>query len=73
MGNLRIQIPLTSTCMIVANLALCGFPFFAGFYSKDLIIEFCLFSPTNTLIIVIFLVATALTAAYSVRFILTTA
>ncbi|GLH05856.1 NADH-ubiquinone oxidoreductase chain 5 [Gryllus bimaculatus] len=28
------QIPLTSICFIVSNLALCGIPFLSGFYSK---------------------------------------
>ncbi|WP_435326013.1 proton-conducting transporter transmembrane domain-containing protein, partial [Klebsiella pneumoniae] len=36
-GNLILFIPLTCICMNLANLALCGAPFLAGFYSKDLI------------------------------------
>ena len=39
MGNIFYQIPTASACISLANLALCGFPFIAGFYSKDLIIE----------------------------------
>lgn len=38
-GGLRIHIPLTSACFNVSNLALCGIPFLAGFYSKDIILE----------------------------------
>ena len=38
-GSLCSKIPLTRTCINLANLALCGTPFLAGFYSKDLILE----------------------------------
>lgn len=69
-GNIFPQIPLTASCLLTANLALCGIPFIAGFYSKDLILEFTLFSPTNHLIIFIFFIATLLTSAYSVRLII---
>nr|YP_010502218.1 NADH dehydrogenase subunit 5 [Leocrates chinensis]UXC96463.1 NADH dehydrogenase subunit 5 [Leocrates chinensis] len=67
MGALMNQMPLTMSCLLTANLALCGFPFMAGFYSKDLIIELTLFNPTNSLIIFMFVLATILTCAYSVR------
>lgn len=46
-GNLRIRIPLTCRCFNVANLALCGLPFLAGFYSKDLILETVMLSYIN--------------------------
>jgi NADH-quinone oxidoreductase subunit L len=39
MGNLKKYMPITYITMLVGSLALMGFPFFAGFYSKDLIIE----------------------------------
>lgn len=38
-GGLINFIPLTISFIRVANLALCGFPFLAGFYSKDIILE----------------------------------
>ena len=38
-GSLVSQIPLTTFCINLANLALCGSPFLAGFYSKDLVLE----------------------------------
>jgi NADH-quinone oxidoreductase subunit L len=38
MGGLRKFMPITFTCMLISTLAIAGIPFFAGFYSKDLII-----------------------------------
>lgn len=70
-GRAAIQLPLTIACLLVANIALCGLPFIAGFYSKDIIIEICLFSPTNSVIVIILITATIITAAYSLRLIRT--
>jgi NADH-ubiquinone oxidoreductase chain 5 len=68
-GNIFPQMPLTTSCLLTANIALCGIPFITGFYSKDLILEFSLFHPINYTIILIFFIATILTAAYSARII----
>jgi len=38
MGRLRAYMPITYATMLLASLALIGFPGFSGFYSKDLII-----------------------------------
>jgi NADH-quinone oxidoreductase subunit L len=39
MGGLRRQMPITAITAVFGTLALVGFPFFSGFYSKDVIIE----------------------------------
>lgn len=69
-GNTSSQLPSISAAVSIANLALCGAPFIAGFYSKDLIIErtSILLGEKNIVIIVIFITATVLTTAYSTRF-----
>jgi NADH-ubiquinone oxidoreductase chain 5 len=66
-GSLIKQLPLTSSATLLSIIALCGAPFIAGFYSKDIILEIILFNPTNLLITFIFIAATALTIAYSAR------
>ena len=38
MGGLRKKIPLTFATLVCAGLAISGFPFFSGFYSKDAIL-----------------------------------
>nr|YP_010281934.1 NADH dehydrogenase subunit 5 [Turbo cornutus]UKH51313.1 NADH dehydrogenase subunit 5 [Turbo cornutus] len=67
LGNLWSQMPLTISCLNVANLALCGAPFMSGFYSKDLILETSLYSPSNFLMVMLIFIATGMTAAYSIR------
>nr|YP_010891524.1 NADH dehydrogenase subunit 5 [Alviniconcha adamantis]WJK73047.1 NADH dehydrogenase subunit 5 [Alviniconcha adamantis] len=67
MGMVFHQAPLTITCMNIANLSLCGAPFLSGFYSKDLILETSLASPTSSLMIFFIFLATGMTAAYSLR------
>ena len=48
MGGLAKVLPVTYICMFIASLALAGFPFLSGFYSKDLILELALASSVNT-------------------------
>nr|YP_009485889.1 NADH dehydrogenase subunit 5 [Paroster mesosturtensis]AVZ66452.1 NADH dehydrogenase subunit 5 [Paroster mesosturtensis] len=67
MGNLMVHMPLTCVSMNISNLALCGMPFLAGFYSKDLILEFISMNNLNVLMYMLFFLSTGLTVCYSFR------
>nr|AQM39883.1 NADH dehydrogenase subunit 5 [Ruspolia sp. ZJZ-2017] len=67
MGGLCQQMPLTSMCFHVSNLALCGMPFLAGFYSKDLILEITSLSVLNMISFFLYFFSTGLTVCYSLR------
>nr|ADD83036.1 NADH dehydrogenase subunit 5 [Habrophlebiodes zijinensis] len=67
MGGLVSQMPLSAICFNVANLALCGTPFLAGFYSKDLMLEMASLSDLTFLSYFLFFFSTGLTVCYSLR------
>nr|UDP55643.1 NADH dehydrogenase subunit 5 [Scatella tenuicosta] len=67
MGGLGIHMPMTSACLNVANLALCGMPFLAGFYSKDMILEMVMLSNINMFSFFLYFFSTGLTVCYSFR------
>uniref|UniRef100_A0AAU7VAL9 NADH-ubiquinone oxidoreductase chain 5 n=1 Tax=Stenopsocus dactylinus TaxID=3074940 RepID=A0AAU7VAL9_9NEOP len=69
MGNIVSQSPLLSIYFTVSNLSLCGMPFLAGFYSKDIILEMIFMSNTNTIIIILYFIATFFTVVYTFRLI----
>ena len=48
MGGLRRILPFTYVMFLIGSLALMGFPFLSGFYSKDLILEVALASFSET-------------------------
>ena len=59
--------PFTLRMFMTANLRLCGLPFIAGFYSKDLILEIFIMRRLNLFIFIIIVLSTALTVLYSCR------
>ena len=61
----------TALFRLLANFSLIGFPFLAGFYSKDLIIEYSAVVAHPAICIIGIYLGTFLTAAYTMRFILT--
>nr|YP_009926441.1 NADH dehydrogenase subunit 5 [Lysmata amboinensis]QNH68784.1 NADH dehydrogenase subunit 5 [Lysmata amboinensis] len=67
MGGLVKFMPLSVMSMNLANLALCGSPFLAGFYSKDLILEVAFSSELNLICFILLVLATSLTVCYSFR------
>jgi NADH-quinone oxidoreductase subunit L len=74
MGGLWRKIPYTFAVMCIGTLALTGFPFFAGYYSKDAIIEsaYASHNPLAAYAYILTVVAAGLTAFYSWRLIFKT-
>nr|ACR55957.1 NADH dehydrogenase subunit 5 [Rhinophis philippinus] len=69
MGGLNQTMPMTSSMITIASLTLMGMPFLSGFYSKDTIIETMTSSYTNSWALTMTLLATMLSASYSMRII----
>src|SRR5499433_278898 len=69
MGGLKDKLPYTFAVMCIGTLALTGFPFFAGYFSKDAIIEsaYASHNPVSTYAYILTVVAAALTSFYSWR------
>ena len=74
MGGLIRKIPFTYGIMMVGTLALTGFPFLAGFYSKDAILEsaFAAHTTVGNIAWGLGLLAAVLTTFYSFRLIFMT-
>nr|YP_010502882.1 NADH dehydrogenase subunit 5 [Exitianus nanus]UXD78659.1 NADH dehydrogenase subunit 5 [Exitianus nanus] len=67
MGSICLSMPLTCCCFNISNMALCGFPFLSGFYSKDLIVDMVSFSGSNLFVILLYYFSLGLTSLYSIR------
>nr|CVK87355.1 NADH dehydrogenase subunit 5 [Placobdella parasitica] len=68
MGNMVNQMPMTSSCIMIANLAMSGFPFLAAFYTKDSIIEMSMYSLNSMSTMILLYLSLGVTAFYSLRF-----
>ena len=74
MGGIWKYVPVTYVVMWIGSLALAGIPFFAGFYSKDMIMEIDWVSnlPVGKLAFVFGFAAAVLTAFYAWRLLILT-
>jgi NADH-quinone oxidoreductase subunit L len=74
MGGIWKKIPITYTCMWIGSLAISGVPFFAGYWSKDAVLEtaYAGHSPFGMYGFVVGTLAAFLTAFYSWRLLLMT-
>ena len=74
MGGIWKQIPITYAMMWIGSLALAGIPFFAGYYSKDMILEtaFAAHSTVGTYAFWMGIAAAGMTAFYSWRLLIMT-
>nr|YP_009684889.1 NADH dehydrogenase subunit 5 [Daphnia similis]AYE40154.1 NADH dehydrogenase subunit 5 [Daphnia similis] len=66
-GSLAKSYPIISVCLNLANFSLCGVPFLAGFYSKDMIVELACQNSWGMFIVIMMFMCLSLTVLYSVR------
>ncbi|XP_070159406.1 NADH-ubiquinone oxidoreductase chain 5-like, partial [Polyergus mexicanus] len=66
-GNLNEYIPFTILSFYISIISLRGFPFMAGFYSKDLIIESIYLININIFLLIMVVLSISLTISYSCR------
>jgi proton-translocating NADH-quinone oxidoreductase chain L len=69
LGGLKRLLPFSYAIMLIGSLALMGFPFLAGFYSKDVILEvsFAKYTVAGHFSFVLGTLAAFATAFYSIR------
>lgn len=74
MGGIWRKVPVTYAYMWLGSLALMGVPYFAGFFSKDMILEvaFAAHTPVGTFAFWMGIAAALLTSFYSIRLIIMT-
>nr|YP_009340674.1 NADH dehydrogenase subunit 5 [Laevipilina antarctica]APQ42963.1 NADH dehydrogenase subunit 5 [Laevipilina antarctica] len=66
LSNMWKSTPFSMVTLNICSLSLCGIPFLAGFYSKDMILE-SMISSSNLLMMITAMVATLFTIIYSFR------
>jgi NADH-quinone oxidoreductase subunit L len=69
MGGIKDKIPMTYALMLIGTLAITGFPFLSGFWSKDAILEsaFAAHTTVGNYAFTMGIVAAAMTSFYSWR------
>nr|QKG04148.1 NADH dehydrogenase subunit 5 [Vespa velutina auraria] len=70
MGSLISYYPFVSLVFFISLMSLCGFPFFSGYYSKDLIMEVFLMTKMNMFSMFMLMISTLFTVSYSIRLII---
>nr|YP_009024126.1 NADH dehydrogenase subunit 5 [Hirudinaria manillensis]AGL34582.1 NADH dehydrogenase subunit 5 [Hirudinaria manillensis] len=68
MGNLSLQMPLTSLSILLSSMAMGGFPFLSSFYTKDQILELLIYNSWSVSVVVLMYVSIGITVFYSLRF-----
>nr|YP_010461833.1 NADH dehydrogenase subunit 5 [Tapinoma ibericum]UUF93599.1 NADH dehydrogenase subunit 5 [Tapinoma ibericum] len=66
-GCLNEFIPFIMMSFYISSMSLCGFPFLAGFYSKDLIMEIMYLNKVNLFLMFMIIMSLTLTVSYSFR------
>ena len=66
-GCISFSLPITCTCFNISNMALCGFPFLSGFYSKDYLVESFRFRGISFFCIFFIYFSLGITVLYSFR------
>lgn len=67
-GLVNFSSPILGVVFRCTNLSLCGFPFIAGFFSKDLILELFFRGFFGLFILFVGILSVGLTLSYSIRF-----
>jgi len=69
MGGMKKLLPFSFGIMLIGSFALMGFPFLAGFYSKDVILEvsYATFTISAHISFILGILAAFCTAFYSIR------
>ena len=67
-GYINFSSPVIRVAFSCTNLSLCGFPFLAGYFSKDLILEYFFRGFNGLFILLVGVLSVGLTVSYRVRF-----
>nr|ACA49828.1 NADH dehydrogenase subunit 5 [Phrynus sp. 1 SEM-2008] len=66
-GGMMFSSPMVGVGLSVSSMALMGYPFLAGFYSKDLILEYMSFDKSNMFIFLLLVFSFIMTVSYSLK------